>query len=445
MNAQNDRRRAVLDAIDASASAMASSLAEAVRIPSVNPKYPGQRFDDHIGIEADVSALMADLYRSAGAEVEMVDAEKLRPNACGRIRGAGGGRSLAFNGHVDVVPAVSTDKWTAAPFSGRITDDEVIGRGATDMKSGLIAHAYAVKALADCGVRLAGDLVLQSVVGEEVGDHLAGTTAVLDAGYTADAAIVCEPTNTHDGPPLLSAAGPGLLWFSVSLEGKTAHSGFRGLALHPTSVGQALGVNAVDKLWLVYRALRELEDEWAYRDRHPLFAPGTFHVLPGVVKANPAGIDVPFFLADAASIEYCAMHHPNRSNDEVRAEIQAVLDRVCAGDPWLREHPVQVEWKLDWAPYNADTSQPLMPVVLDAHCEALGGVPTVEESQSGFLGVCDINWFAQHGVPGLVYGPGVGFKAHAEDESVPHHQMVTAAKTYALAAMDFCGIADQAG
>jgi acetylornithine deacetylase len=141
------------------------------------------------------------------------------------------------------------------PFRGLVTDDEVVGRGATDMKSGLIAHAFAMKALRECGIRLEGDVVLQSVV--------------------------CEPTNHGDGPPMVSPTAPGTLWFAVIVEGLTAHAGFRGLTVHPALRGQRLGVNVPDKLWLIYQAMRQLEDEWAYRDRHPLFAPETFHLLPG--------------------------------------------------------------------------------------------------------------------------------------------------------------------
>lgn len=440
MNTPADQRAQVLRALDDAAPSMAASLTDAIRIRSINPKYPGQDYQKLVGGEGDMSDFMADLYRSAGASVEMVETEKGRANACGRIPGSGGGRSLAFNGHVDVVPAEASGRWSVQPFEGQLTDEEVIGRGATDMKSGLIAHAYAVKALADAGIRLRGDLILHSVVGEEVGDHLAGTTAVMEAGYKADATVVCEPTNLHDGPPTISPTAPGLLWFSVSIEGKTAHAGLRGHALHPVLDGQSLGVNAVDKLWVIYQALRNLEDEWAYRDRHPLFTPGHFNLLPGVMKANPQGIDVPFFLADTASIQYCALHHPGRSNEEVMEEITRTVNRACAGDPWLREHPATIEWKLEWPPYTLDPGHALLPTFMNAHQEAMGGGADAAPVQSGFFGVCDVTWLQQQGSPGIIYGPGVASKAHAENESVPLHQLVTAAKTYALAAMDFCGV-----
>jgi acetylornithine deacetylase len=311
------------------------------------------------------------------------------------------------------------------------------------MKGGLIAHAYAAKALRDNGVSLEGDLILQAVVGEEVGDHLAGTSAVLDAGYVADAVIVCEPTNFHDGPPVLSPVAPGVLWFSVTVEGKTAHSGFRGHALHSVLDGQRLGVNAVDKMWVIYNALRNLEDEWAQRDRHELFTPGHFSILPGVVRANPRGIEVPSFLADIATIEYCAVYHPDRSSEDVVAEIERVVQLACALDPWLRECPPRFDWKLNWPAFSTPADHALLPTLMSAHEEALGG-SSAGPVQRGFFSVCDVTWLDQRGIPGIIYGPGVATTAHAENEYVPLHQLITAAKVYALASMDFCGVAEDA-
>jgi acetylornithine deacetylase len=443
MRPDETTRRAVLDAVDRLAPRLVESVSQAIRIPSVNPKYPGQEYSKIVGAEGDVSHLMADLYRGAGADVEMVAVERGRDNACGRIRGAGGGRSLLLNGHVDVVPPNRESLWSSAPFSGQITDDAVRGRGATDDKGGTVATAYAALALAEAGVTLKGDLVLQAVVGEEIGDHECGTSAALEAGYTADAAIVCEASSFTDGTPNLVPVTPGLLWFAITLEGKAAHSGLRGLTVHPTLEGQALGVNTIDKFWVVYHALRQLEDAWAFRDRHPLFRPGYFNILPGVLRANPQGVEVPFFLADTLTVDYCIYHHPDRSNEEVVAEVEKTVRQACANDPWLSEHEPVFDWKLLWPPYTTPAGHDLVPALINAHSDAVGGfeisTPPVQE---GFLGVCDLTWMDARGIQGVVYGPGVGRTAHAEDEYVRIHQLITAVKTYALSAMEFCGVAN---
>ncbi|WP_091467772.1 ArgE/DapE family deacylase [Paenarthrobacter nitroguajacolicus] len=438
---EQNQRRAVLDAVDRLAPRIVQSVSDAVKIPSINPKYPGQDYGKLVGAEGEVSALMNDLHREAGASTELVTVEKGRDNACGRITGTGGGRSLLLNGHVDVVPPNREGLWDHAPFSGLITDDAVHGRGATDNKAGTVAAAYAAIALATAGIRLQGDLVLQAVVGEEVGDHLSGTTAALQAGYGADAAIVCEPSNFSDAPPNLVPSTPGLLWFSLSLVGKAAHSGLRGLTIHPTLEGEALGVNTIDKFWIIYHALRQLEDTWARRDRHPLFQPGYFNLLPGVIRGNPEGVLVPFFLADTLTVEYCVYHHPERSNHEVIDEIEKTVRQACANDPWLSAHRPEIDWKLLWPPYTAPASHELIPAVMKAHSDSVGGFGlATPPKQEGFLGVCDLTWMDAQGIDGLVYGPGVGRTAHAENEYVPIHQIITAVKTYALSAMDYCGV-----
>jgi acetylornithine deacetylase len=437
-----DVRKRILDAVDALAPKLVKTLSEVVQIPSINPRYPGQEYADHIGRESDVSAVLADLYRSSGAAVEMVTVEKQRDNACGRIVGTGGGRSLLFNGHVDVVPA-NAARWSRDPFSGLVTDTDVHGRGATDDKGGVVSAAFAALALAMAGVKLKGDLILQAVVGEETGDHLLGTSAALDAGYTADAAVIVEPTSYDGTTPNLATVSAGGLWFSLSLEGKVAHSSLRGRALQPTLEGERLGVNTIDKFWVVYQALRNLEDQWAQNDRHPDYVPGHFSILPAVLEAHPDGFRVPFALADTLTVEYSVTHNPDRSNEDVIAEIERTVRVACSLDPWLREHTPVFEWKLLWAPYTVQQSHPLIPALVSAHSAALGApdgsrVPI----RDGFFGLCDITWMDAKGLQGVMYGPGVGLTAHAEEEYVPIEQLIVATKTYALTALEFCGLSD---
>lgn len=436
-----DQRRLVLETVDALAPQIVQALSDAVRIPSVNPKYPGQDYDTLVGRESEVNELVAGLHRRAGASVEMVTKEPGRSNAAARIAGSGHGRSLLFNGHVDVVPANPT-KWSRDPFSGAVTGTAVHGRGATDDKGGVIASAFAAIALKEAKIRLAGDLVLQSVVGEEVGDHEAGTSAVIAAGYTADAAIVCEPTIFDEGMANVVTTAPGGLWFSLSLEGKASHSGFRGLTRWPTLEGEALGVNAIDKFFPIWSALRELEDRWANYDRHPLFTPGLFSLLPGVVEGHPIGFRTPFATAEIFTAEYAVQHNPNRTNKDVIAEIETVIRNACANDPWLVAHPPVIEWKLEWPPYTMPADNPVLPAITAAHGDAVGGTDTPAPiTETGFFGLCDMTWLDIAGINGVVYGPGVGRTCHAEDEYCTIEQLVTATKTYALTAMEFCGIA----
>src|SRR5581483_1808478 len=109
--------------------------------------------------------------------------------------------------------------------------------------------------------RLQGDLILEAVVGEEMMDHECGTTAILKRGYTADAAVVSEPSAPPD-PLAIVPVTPGLWWFSVTVRGKATHASMRGETFRAGGLGAQVGVNAIDKGVQIFNAIRQLEDQW---------------------------------------------------------------------------------------------------------------------------------------------------------------------------------------
>src|SRR5262249_51304102 len=154
-----------------------------------------------------------------------------------------GGRSLILNGHVDVVPPAAAELWTSPPFSPRREGDWLYGRGAGDMKAGLVAIAGAVRALREAGVQVRGDVHLQSVVEEECPGN--GALMCLLDGVRADGCVIAEPHPDH-----LTIAQIGVLWFHVEIAGRPAHAAYAGT-----------GVNAIEAAQVVLGALRELEAE----------------------------------------------------------------------------------------------------------------------------------------------------------------------------------------
>lgn len=108
--------------------------------------------------------------------------------------GAGTGPTLVLNGHIDVVPPGDLAQWRdRAAYAGVTRDGAVYGRGACDMKGGLVCSLFAIQAVRAAGIRLRGRVLLESVVGEEDGGL--GTFATLQRGYRGDAAIIAEPTD----------------------------------------------------------------------------------------------------------------------------------------------------------------------------------------------------------------------------------------------------------
>lgn len=432
----------VVDEVDRLGDRLVETLCDAVRIPSVNPAYPGQDYEEHVGKETEVSELVARVYEEAGAEVELVGLADGRDNAVGVLKGASRGRSLIFNGHIDVVPAGDPDAWTGSdPFSGAIRDGYVWGRGSTDMKSGVVAQAFAALALRRAGVELEGSLTLEAVVGEETAEHHLGTSALIERGYRADGAIVSEPS-APPHPLAIVPESPGLIWFTVTISGREGHAGMHGLTRYADTADETNGVNAIDKGILVYDGLRQLEEEWALTKRSDLFPPGFFSLLPGVVQGSPPGIAVPFFIPSQMTFDYLAWTPPTEEQGVVQAEIEARIAAICALDPWLREHPAEVEWKVLYPGSAVSRDHDLVRTLAQVHEVAAAGTALAGPARyQGFAAGAETTWLTLAGIPAVVYGPGDIRLAHFVDERVRIEEVLVACRSYALMAMRWCGVA----
>ncbi len=429
------------EAIDQMKDEIVEKISEVVQVPSVNPKYPGVVSEEVIGGETKANEVVAELYRTIGCEVDLWEEEAKRANAVGVLKGSGGGRSLIFNGHIDTVPVGRHEDWKwSDPYSGRFEDGKIYGRGSCDMKGPVVAQAMAAKALQNLGIRLQGDLILESVVGEEVMDHEAGASATVRRGYRADAAIVSEPS-APPHPLAVVPVSPGLWWVSVTVEGKASHAATRGETFRAGGRGAEVAVNAIDKGVYMVNAIRKLEDEWGLSKKHRLFNPGHFTMLPGVISGAPHGVAVPFFISEYCTVEYCIWYHPDEDPEAVKEEFETYVHHASQLDEWLRNHPPAIDWKVNWPAFVVDDDHPICKQVAQSHEEAAAGTrfegpPKV----AGFYAVCDAAFLNPQGVPSIVYGPGSLLVAHAADEYIDIEELMVATTTYAMATMDWCGV-----
>ncbi|WP_353987108.1 M20 family metallopeptidase [Ruicaihuangia caeni] len=422
--------------IDEHAADAEQLLTELVAVPSVNPKQPGVNGDQYAGGETRANELLAEWLGRTGMETHWVEQEAGRANLVAIRRGGGGGRSLALNGHID----------TVAPQQGRFADPfkaERIGRtlfglGATDMKAGHAAMWLALQAIERAGATLAGDVHVHSVVGEETMSHEAGTTAVLNAGYRTDAALIPEPTSSPSALFNLSNTAPGNYLFSVTVRGKSTHWASRNLAIRAGGGGDEVGVNAIDKAVYIYNAMRQLEEQWAFTKKHPQFAPGSFIIHPGVLHADIGVAAAPYF-PDRARFDYLLSFPPGETSEQIRAEVEAHLNGAAALDPWLRQHPLEFEWIDTWPPAYTDPQSEFARVALEARNEtvaALGvealAAPVPAGAQS------DASFYEAQGIPAIVCGPGDLLVAHAADEAVNLDMIPMAAKMMARVALRWC-------
>jgi len=356
-----------------------------------------------------------------GVEVERAEAWGLVGRLPGRRPGSSGqpdGPSLLLNAHVDVVPPGDLGAWSNPdPFSGEIIAGKLHGRGACDMKAGLVAAVAAAAAVRRAGAPLRGDLLLACVPGEEDGGL--GTYATLRRGWQADACVVPEPTSLH-----LVTANAGALTFRLTVAGRATHASRR-----------TEGVSAVEKFVPLLAALARLEQR-RNADVDPLLRrwPLAYPLSIGRVEAGDWASSVPDRLVAEGRLGV-ALDEPVA---DARRALEDTVADVCANDPWLSEHPVLVQW---WGGQFASgrlaATSDLAARMGTAHRRAGG---RAQETWGAPYG-SDLRLLAGAGIPTLHYGPGDALLAHAADERVPVDELHTATRALALLALDVCGLA----
>jgi acetylornithine deacetylase len=343
-----------------------------------------------------------------------------RPNIVGVRAGSGGGRSLLLNGHVDTVGAGDPALWTHPPFSGAVVGDLLYGRGACDMKGGLATIISALGALEAVGIGLRGDVTVAATVGEE--DTGVGALATVLAGYRADAAVITEPTRLR-----LVPAQAGSLVFRITVRGRAVHASAR-----------HRGVSAFEKFFPIFETLRALEREREATIRHPLYdgVEDRAAINFGLVRAGEWSITVPETLVAEGRVGLIP-------GEELDASRSMVLDRIAEAakkDPWLRDHPPEVEWPGGQStPAEVPIDAPICEAVSRAHERVTGEKPGVEGSAYG----ADMRFFVRlAGMPCVMYGAGDIGWAHGPDEHVSITELLTATETLAYLLTDWCGTAD---
>jgi acetylornithine deacetylase len=320
--------------------------------------------------------------------------------------GAGSGRSLILNGHVDVVPPANEALWSSPPFTPRRDGDWLYGRGAGDMKAGLVAMTGAVRALRRAGVELAGDLQLQSVVEEECTGN--GALQCLIAGHTADACVLTEP---H--PDSFTLAQVGVMWFHVDVAGAPAHA-----------ARAALGANAIDAAYAVRAELRELERELN------VDPPAPFDAFEHPINLNPgviAGGDWPSTVAAGCTLSCRVALYPGERPEDLRPRIEAAVARAGVGAT-VRYDGFACEGSV------VDADEPLVRTLASAYVEVQGKPPALEATTA----TTDARHFIRSGIPAVCFGPRAE-QIHGIDERVSLSSIGACARVLARFVVDWCG------
>ncbi len=406
-----------------------------ISIPSVNPTLDSVVKEEVIGGETEVNKFLQPVMEDMGLETDLWEEEEGRANLVGVCKGTGGGHSLIFNGHVDTVAPGPLDLWTIAePYSGKVINGKIYGRGSTDMKGGNAAAIIALKALLKAGYKLKGDVIIETVAGEEMMNTEIGTGATIQRGYRADAAIVMEPTCAPYRLAIVSTS-PGALILTVTTRGKAAHTLLRNELVRAGGLGAEVAVSAVDKALIVYQGMLKLEEEWGQTKVHPAYdRPGSFTICPTTIAGGLGGIA---FIPEECYIKYVIWHAPQETQEQVKEEIAAQISHFAQTDAWLRVTPPHLDWHdFWWPPYDLPMDAPICKAATVAY-QALFN-QFVEPT--GFLGVDDASFLNAAGIPAITMGPGTTKQAHTANEYVEIQDLVDAAKLYALTIVEWCGV-----
>lgn len=322
---------------------------------------------------------------------------------------------LILNGHVDVASVDDDQYWQYPPFKLTEVDGWLYGRGVSDMKGGMSSLFYVLERLKHEGHRPKGDIIVQSVVGEEVGE--AGTKRACEIGPRGDLALVLDTSENQ----ALGQGGVITGWITVKSK-NTIHDGARSQTIH--AGGGLFGASAIEKMTKVIQALSELERHWAVMKKSPGMPPGANTINPAVIEGGRH----PAFIADECRLWITVHYLPNERYEDVVEEIEDYLNRVAEADIWMRENPLEFEWggasmiedKGEIFPsFTVPIEHPGFKQLEDAHQHVHGSALRHGMSTT----VTDGGWIAHFDIPTILYGPGSLEEAHSVDEKVEKREL----------------------
>jgi len=351
------------------------------------------------GTEDAVAAVAVEILEGLGGSPRIVRGEEGRPSVVARF-GTGDRPALAWNGHLDVVPAGDPSTWRHPPFGAEVVDGTLIGRGSSDMKGGIASAFGAISAIRRSGVELAGRLDLHLAADEELaGMH--GTKVLLERGLLdQDAAIVGEATNLN-----LALAERGGAWITATARGRAAHGSTPGL-----------GVNAITSMARFLLRIEEVLPDL----EHPLVG------RPTVNAAMIHGGSAPNVVADRCVVEIDRRIIPGETTPE---EVLEPFERLAKA---IRtEHPdVDLSFAIGQWTDAAEVSGD--PAIADLCRTAVREETGRASIDTGFTGITDARFYLnERGIPTIILGPGSLGVAHTANESVEIAQLVAAARVYA--------------
>jgi succinyl-diaminopimelate desuccinylase len=408
-----------------------------VRTRSVNPA-----FDPESNGEGEMARLVVDQYERLGIPVRTLEAVTGRPNVIARLGGRGEGPNLLVNCHLDThAPAVSEwvdpytgepqSEWSADPFGAEIRDGRIYGRGTADHKSPIAAILMAFEALKANGVELAGSVTCIHDADEETGGQYGMRYLSEQMPFDFDMALyACTSGFTPLGQTFFSAMGSdniirsfaGWHTYKIEVEGQNLHT------LTPKR-----GFGAVEAALALLDSLRPYMDKVnSYVD--PI--EGT-----GQPAMRVSGIDCAHRAAHHHQARQCTIVLNRRISPTVDpeialAELKGLIERHNA---IYRNNPARLELTRNLAPAVTGEDHPVVTGLAGAVRKVMGREASVVglPSSVGISALLD-----RIPIPTVLFGYGYLNLHHAIDEHIESEALVDTAKVYAVALMEWLGVAE---
>ncbi|MDA4112391.1 MAG: M20 family metallopeptidase [Thaumarchaeota archaeon] len=363
-------------------------LADLVAINSVNPGTSSESKG-----EFEISEFIRETLSKLGFVVETQEVESRRQNVIAKLRFSRktkSSRSLMFNCHMDTVPVTGM---SIDPLKPVVKNGFLYGRGSADTKGGIAATITSgAQLLEEDPKDQVGELLLTFVVGEE---YLSEGTAKLVEKYTADAAIVCEPTDLS-----LGLAHKGITRFLVEIFGKPAHGGV-----------PELGVDAIEKAGKLAVSLNGDLRTSLQRKKHRLAGSPTIH--NSIIEGGSLAWNV---VPDYCKLGVERRTIPGESAESLVRELKSQIEKIRSfeSDDAQRSFRYKISKTFERLPLETKATELIAQTLLTATSQVLG-----DTKIAGMPFWTDAAFLSQRGgIPSVVIGPGRVDEAHTKDEKV---------------------------
>ena len=368
------------------------------------------------GEEGEAAKVTAEEMKASGFDEVTVDR---LDDVMGTIKGAGTGRSILLNGHLDHVPPGEMDE----PYSARLMDgsafgvegDVVYGRAASDMKGALAAMVMAGKVIKDLGIQLEGDFKVAAVALEETGGD--GTKATIEeSGFTADLVVIGEATEMKVALGHRGGAGA-----DVVVKGRSCHAS-----------APERGINALYKATEIISRIRS--DLIPRLPDHPLYGRTSIAITKISVKPDTGNV-----VPEECSFHIDCRNNPNYSVSALTKDLEEMIASMREEDPELEAEVVtrRRPGARSFTGFYTDPEEhPIAQEAIGAVSEALGQ----ETETKVWTFATDGKFYSWEGTPVIGFGPGEERFAHTRQDNVRIDEYLESIKVYAWLACKICGV-----